>query len=92
MELWDVYDINRNKTGKTAVRGEGLPEGGYHLVVHVCIIGSDGRMLIQQRQPFKHGFSNLWDVSAELVSPATAEPPALTSHRFEKPCLNGWRC
>jgi hypothetical protein len=45
MELWDVYDINRNKTGKTAVRGEGLPEGGYHLVVHVCIIGSDGRML-----------------------------------------------
>ena len=39
MELWDVYDINRNKTGKTAVRGEGLPEGGYHLVVHVCIIG-----------------------------------------------------
>ena len=43
MELWDVYDINRNKTGKTAVRGEGLPEGGYHLVVHVCIIGSDGR-------------------------------------------------
>lgn len=25
MELWDVYDINRNKTGKTAVRGEGLP-------------------------------------------------------------------
>ena len=63
MELWDVYDINRNKTGQTAVRGEGLPEGGYHLVVHVCILGSDGRMLIQQRQPFKHGFSNMWDVS-----------------------------
>lgn len=63
MELWDVYDMNRQKTGKTAVRGEGLPEGGFHLVVHVCIIGSDGRMLIQQRQPFKHGFSGMWDVS-----------------------------
>lgn len=63
MELWDVYDINRDKTGQTAVRGEGLPEGCYHLVVHVCILGSDGRMLIQQRQPFKHGFSNMWDVS-----------------------------
>lgn len=63
MELWDVYDMNRQKTGQTAVRGEGLPEGGYHLVVHVCILGSDGRMLIQQRQPFKHGFSGLWDVS-----------------------------
>lgn len=64
MELWDVYDINRNKTGKTAVRGEGLPEGGFHLVVHVCILGSDGRMLIQKRQPSKHGFSGMWDVSA----------------------------
>ena len=24
MELWDVYDENRAKTGNTAVRGEGL--------------------------------------------------------------------
>lgn len=64
MELWDVYDIDRQKTGRTVVRGEGLPEGGFHLVVHICVIGSDGRMLLQQRQPFKKGFSNLWDVTA----------------------------
>lgn len=64
MELWDVYDENRAKTGRTAVRGEGLPEGGYHIVVHVCVFNSRGEMLIQQRQPFKKGFSNLWDVSA----------------------------
>lgn len=63
MELWDVYDIDRNKTGLTIQRGENLPEGGFHLVVHVCVIGADGRMLIQQRQPFKKGFSNLWDVT-----------------------------
>lgn len=63
MELWDVYDIDRNKTGRTIQRGEKLPEGGFHLVVHVAVIGSDGRMLIQQRQPFKKGFSNLWDVT-----------------------------
>lgn len=64
MEIWDVYDIDRNKTGQTIQRGEKLPEGGFHLVVHICVIGSDGRMLIQQRQPFKKGFSNLWDVTA----------------------------
>ncbi len=63
MELWDVYDINRCKTGRTIQRGEKLPEGGFHLVVHICVIGRDGRMLIQQRQPFKKGFSNLWDVT-----------------------------
>ena len=64
MEHWDIYDENRVKTGKTAVRGKGLPEGGYHIVVHVCVFNGRGEMLIQQRQPFKHGFPNLWDVSA----------------------------
>ena len=53
MEFWDVYDMNRKKTGQTIVRGQPIPKGGFHLVVHVCIIGSDGRMLVQQRQPFK---------------------------------------
>lgn len=64
MELWDVYDVNRAKTGATAVRGEGLPEGGYHIVVHICVFNDKGEMLIQQRQPFKKGFPDLWDVSA----------------------------
>lgn len=63
MELWDVYDMNRNKTGRTWVRGEPLQEGNYHLVVHVCIFNSKGEMLIQQRQPFKEGWSNMWDLT-----------------------------
>ena len=63
MELWDVYDIDRQKTGQTVRRGDRLPEGGFHLVVHICVIGRDGRMLIQQRQPFKEGYPNLWDVT-----------------------------
>lgn len=53
MELWDLYDINRNKIGKTIQRGELLSPGEYHLVVHVCLFNSQGEMLIQQRQPFK---------------------------------------
>ena len=63
MELWDLYDINRNKIGKTIQRGELLSPGEYHLVVHVCLFNSQGEMLIQQRQPFKKGWSNLWDIS-----------------------------
>ena len=49
MELWDVYDVVRNKTGRTMVRGETFAEGDYHLVVHVCIFNSKGEMLIQKR-------------------------------------------
>ena len=63
MEIFDLYTADRVKTGKTMVRGEPVPEGFYRLVVHVCIFDSRGRMLIQQRQPFKKGWSNLWDVS-----------------------------
>lgn len=63
MELWDVYDLNRNKTNRTTIRGNELQPGDYHLVVHVCIFNSNGEMLIQQRQPFKVGWSNMWDIT-----------------------------
>ena len=63
MELFDLYTAEREKTGKTMARGEPVPEGFYRLVVHVCIFDPQGRMLIQQRQPFKRGWSNLWDLS-----------------------------
>lgn len=63
MEIWDLYDEDRIKTGETMVRGEAIPKGFYHLVVHVCIFNSRGEMLIQQRQPFKSGWANRWDVT-----------------------------
>ena len=63
MELFDLYTAEREKTGRTMVRGEPVPEGFYRMVVHVCIFDPEGRMLIQQRQPFKEGWSNLWDVT-----------------------------
>lgn len=63
MEIWDLYDDERQKTGRTMVRGEAIPEGMGHLVVHVAIFNPWGEMLIQQRQPFKQGWSNMWDIT-----------------------------
>lgn len=63
MELWDLYTKDRIKTGKTMVRGEAQPEGVYRMVVHCCIFNSNGEMLIQQRQPFKDDWKNLWDIT-----------------------------
>lgn len=63
MELWDIYDIDRVRTGKTMVRGEPTPDGALRLVIHVCIFNRDGKMLIQQRQPFKKGWSGMWDMT-----------------------------
>ncbi len=41
-ELWDVYDENRNLTGKTISRKKFLSGNGeYHLVVHIWIKNSN---------------------------------------------------
>lgn len=63
MEEWDVYDKHRIKTGKIVPRGAELDAGEFHLVIHVCILNAEDQMLIQQRQPFKKGWPNLWDVT-----------------------------
>ncbi len=62
-ELWDVYDYRRHKTGVLHPRGKRLKTGEYHLTVHACLFDSQGRMLIQKRQPFKKGWSGLWDIT-----------------------------
>jgi len=63
MEYWDIYDIERIKTGKTMLRGQEFPNGAYHLVIHICVFNEKGEMLIQQRQPFKEGWPDMWDIS-----------------------------
>ena len=63
MERWDIYTADRVKTGRTWPRGTELKDGDYHLVVHVCLFNEQGQMLIQQRQPFKEGWPNMWDLS-----------------------------
>ena len=66
MEQWDIYDRNRMLTGKTICRGQPLPQGQYHLMVHVCLFNSRGEMLIQLRQAWKKygDWPNTWDLSA----------------------------
>ncbi len=64
MEFWDVYDADRHPLGRVHQRGVPLPKGEYHQVVHICLFNRAGEMLIQQRQPFKEGWPNLWDTTA----------------------------
>lgn len=63
MELWDVYDENRNLTGRTIQRGSKFGKNDFHLVIHVCIFNSRNELLIQQRQPWKEGWPNMWDIT-----------------------------
>lgn len=53
MELWDILDIDRNKTKRLHEQGKEMKKGDYHLVVHIWIINSEGKILITQRTPNK---------------------------------------
>lgn len=59
-ELWDVYDSERRLTGRTHRRGDPLPDGDYHLSVHVWIQNSCGEFLNTKRSPNK-GYPNMWE-------------------------------
>ncbi|MBQ7500806.1 MAG: DNA mismatch repair protein MutT, partial [Clostridia bacterium] len=48
-EIWDLYNEKRELTGLDQIRGEKIPEGYYHLVVHVWIKNAKGEYLISQR-------------------------------------------
>lgn len=63
MEYVDIYTAERKLTGRTEVRAKELGEGEYRLVVHAAIFNREGHLLIQQRQPFKRGWSGLWDLT-----------------------------
>lgn len=64
MEIWELLDYKREKNGESMERGGELPPLMKRLVVHVCIFNDRGEMLIQRRQPFKKGWSDLWDLTA----------------------------
>ena len=66
MEIWDVYDKDRNFTGKVISRNgkQDLKKGEYGLVAHVAIFNDKNEMLIQKRQASKQKFPNLWDITA----------------------------
>lgn len=66
-ELWDLYDENRNKIGKTAERGvTQLKEGEYHIVVNGIILNPENKILIDKRNPAKkHG--GMWECSGGSI-------------------------
>jgi len=52
-EFWDVYDCDRNKTGRLIQRGQPMRTDEYHIVVNVWLRNSRGEYLISQRSPEK---------------------------------------
>lgn len=67
MEVWDLYDENKNVTGKYCIRGEKIPDNYYHLVVHIWIKNDKGEYLISQRSEKKDRYPLMWECSGGAV-------------------------
>ena len=64
MELWDIYDSNKQRTGRTMKRNDWcLKDGEYHLTVLGVIVRPDGKFLITQRVMTKSWAPGWWEVS-----------------------------
>ena len=63
MELWDIYDKNKQPTGRTMVRNDWcLKDDEYHLSVLGVLVREDGRVLITQRVMSKQWAAGWWEV------------------------------
>lgn len=64
MELWDIYDADKRKTGRTMKRNDWcLKDGEYHLTVLGVVARTDGRFLITKRVMTKAWAPGWWEVS-----------------------------
>ncbi|MCL2494952.1 MAG: NUDIX domain-containing protein [Oscillospiraceae bacterium] len=61
-ETWDLYDANRKPTGRICRRGDPIPPGDYHLVVHVWIRSGD-KYFITRRAPEKEAYPLIWEAT-----------------------------
>lgn len=60
-EIWDLYTKYRKLAGIDHERGNKIPEGLFHLVVHVWIRNSKGQYLVSQRSANRPTFPLLWE-------------------------------
>lgn len=84
MEVWDLYNEHRERTGRSHIRGDAIPDGYYHLVVHVWIGNSRGEYLISQRSENRPTFPLLWEcVGGSVLQGEDSRAGALRETREE---------
>jgi isopentenyldiphosphate isomerase len=69
MELWDLYDAQGIFQNQTIHRGEKIPDGLFHRIVHIWIYNERQEFLIQKRASHLTWFPNRWaTTTGSLVS------------------------
>ena len=84
-EKWDIMDSEGVPTGRTTLRGNYLfKKGEYHLVVHIWILSSDGRVLIQRRSENKKLMPGEWAATGGAAQAGEDSFTAAARELFEE--------
>ena len=60
-EIWDVYDIHKNKKNKFHKRGVPLDKNDYHIVIHSWVVNSNDEVILTKRHSSKKICPNMWE-------------------------------
>lgn len=83
MEYNDIYDRNRNLTGRVHERGTRWKFGEYGLVVCVWVYDGEGNLLLTRRAPGK-SFAGTWENSGGAAKAGETSRQAIVRELFEE--------
>jgi len=83
LEWNDIYDENRNLTGRTHRRGEAFGPGEFGLVVCVWVHDGKGNLLMTRRAPGK-SFAGTWENSGGAAQAGETSRQAIVRELFEE--------
>jgi len=83
MEYNDIYDKDRNLTGKVHLRGTPWRKGEYGLVVCVWVADGNGNILLTRRAPEKT-FAGTWENSGGAAQAGESSRQAIARELFEE--------
>ena len=90
MEMWDIYDENKERTGRTMQKNDWcLKEGEYHLTVLGIVAHTDGRFLITKRVMTKAWAPGWWEVSGGACQAGEDSKDAVLREVREETGLDG---
>lgn len=89
IEYWDIYDSDKQPTGRTMLRNDWTMEPwDYHLTVLGVIRRSDGKFLITQRVMTKSWAAGWWEVSGGGVQAGETSEEAVRREVLEETGLD----
>ena len=89
MEFWDIYDKNKQKTGRTMKRNDWcLKDDEYHLTVLGVIVRPDKKFLITKRVMTKAWAPGWWEVSGGAVQAGEESADAVRREVLEETGLD----